>query len=172
MRHRLLALPIVAVALVVAVSPVAAGRPNLVSNGTFDSDLSGWTLQGSCEALPLWQDTASAYGPVIKGGAAYLNACGGDPRPAIFQTVTVENGKEYRISGIVYSCSEFAFHDFDVTVGGTPLSVTYGRVTSTDWTLFTADFTAGSTSAAIGFEAEDLFDICSWVDNLAVRAKR
>ena len=107
MRIRAGAVVISLIATMLVAWPVSAGRStNLLTNGTVDRTLRGWTLsdpQGACGGTQYIKVAKSrtTSTPVIDGGAAYLNACGSHtPDPSISQTVSVQASTTYVVSGI------------------------------------------------------------------------
>jgi hypothetical protein len=77
--------------------PVVIG-PELVTNGTFDTDISGWV------------DASSAGGSIAWNAARYLDVINTSGTARTYEDVVVENGKVYEISfDVPASTSSVAF---------------------------------------------------------------
>lgn len=148
---------------------------NLLTNGTFDSDLSGWTVSSQTHAgcvnySPTYQVPSQLY----SGGAVWLNACNGPTnKPEISQTISTSVGATYLITGYIQKGFYVLpppneFIQFEVLAGGTSQSLTFGTPNANGWSQFSASFVATSTSTVILFGAERTADIDYRVDSLSV----
>jgi hypothetical protein len=164
------------VALAVGASPLHA---QFITNGTLDSDASGWTLGGGC-ADEAW-DGANGNPP----GSIRLNACGEpDSDPAASQTITgLTVGASYRIQVDVRFFADSGGSGTGRTFGvflnnepANPLLLT--EFLDGNWHTVRANFTATSTSATIIF-ADELdartpggpgitTDVAYFIDNISV----
>jgi hypothetical protein len=151
--------------------PAGASNPEFVVNGTFDTNLSGWTVSTSGCTNPGWMADGNP------GGSAWLNACGEvGSDPSIAQTLTgLTSGETYTLRGdyrsVASSFGNPAKPDaFEVELDGTViLSLGRPSPTATTWTAFSVQFTATATSHTIAFYAErDGDDSDFAVDNISV----
>lgn len=169
-------------AVVTGAGPAQAST-NLLTNGTFDADLSGWDLsyETACRGYlfpPQRVSPGNTFGiPVTlyDGGAAWLDACGVAPHPRISQTLAVTPGIEYRIAGVVLvGVYQFnpanPYGSFYVTVDGVRLTAQYGAEIRNGWVPFTASFTPSSSSVVVAFTGEVGGDYDYYVDSLSVES--
>ena len=186
-------------------SHATASSVNLFTNAGFESTnptfnwvtpdfvnrISGWTANSNgCESaawLPAdannvlhWeyaQGQWSGYSfPALSGAAVWLNECGsGSADPWISQTVAVEVGKVYRVTGYVRTGAIVVGSVFDSfrvcvddCVGENNLTVSIPNPVADSWLPFSAEFTARSTSATIMFVGEAVNDSDYVLDNVAI----
>lgn len=169
MRASRLALVAGLVSAILTVSPVAAGR-NALRNGSFDRDVSGWTIsQAGCGDTPAtWYATLDG-----RDGVVWLNQCGGDPDPSISQTARLRSGKDYRITGFVKSAiggGDTSLSYFRVRVDGTDQTITVGSMSGSYFQI-TVDFTPTTTPVTISFVSEVEGDWDYYVDDLVLAPK-
>ena len=166
-----------AVAALVGPPTALAGRTTvtpLIANGTFSRKFAGWTLgdpQFNCGyvqniVLVRTRDTKPSL--VIDGVAAWLNACGGTPKPSISQDVTLQAGTEYHLSGLVYIEGGQGLGNFQVAVDGSPVSYTTGDATAAGWTPFGHTFTASATTVTLAFTGEVAGDHSAYLDTVTL----
>lgn len=105
---------------------------------------------------------------MIDGGAAWIDACGGTPKPSISRTVTVASGATYDLTGLVYVKGGASLSNLRVDVDGSAVTVTTGAVTANGWTPFSYRHTTTSTSLA--FTGELAGDNSVFVDDLTLVA--
>ncbi len=142
----------------------ATAQGNLVVNGGFDTDASGWTVV----------NVGSGGGYVsesgIPGGYFYISGPPSTPPPSISQTINgLIPGTSYIVTGD-YSLGKGspAEAGFGVAVDGTCLFV--GGSTSA-WQSFSFDYTADAPSALLSLSSDVLGSWDSYgVDNIAVTA--
>lgn len=186
-------------------SHATASSVNLFTNPGFESTnptfswttpdfvnrISGWTANSNgCESaawLPAdnnnvlhWeyaQGQWSGYSfPALSGAAVWLNECGsGSADPWISQTVTVEIGEVYRVTGYVRTGAIVdgpVFSDFricvDDCIGENNLTVSIPNQATNTWLPFSAEFTARSNSATIKFVGEAVNDSDYVLDNVSI----
>lgn len=138
----------------VCLTSAAHATPNLITNGGFDGDTTGWTLGGGCA-------TAAYMSGGNGAGAVLLNSCGeGDADPFASQTVSgLTIGHTYTLSwdqrlNDIYSGDGFG-KTFGVFLGadGGDALVT-NEYLNTSWATFSASFIATSTSQQLTFAGE------------------
>jgi hypothetical protein len=151
-------------ALVAALAFAApAAQANLVTNGSFDTNLTGWTLSqgggcGTAGSLPYSAWVANRAGHT---GAVYLNACGhagGDPN--IVQTVsglTIGTTYELEWDFIRDTLGQQgprpdSFLVELLGISGSPFE--YDYVNNAVWQTNSLLFTATSTNQSIRFSSE------------------
>lgn len=171
-RLRLIGAVAPLVLLLTFVGGAQAADGEFAVNGTFDTDLAGWTVpsSGGC-GNTVWVSDGNP------GGSAWLNACGeAGSDPSIEQVLTgLVVGEVYTLSGEYRSVAP-SFGDpakpdaFEVELDGTViLSLARPTPVATAWTAFTVDFTATATSHTIAFYAErDGDDSDFAIDNVSV----
>lgn len=160
-------------------------NPDLVNR------ITGWTANSDgCESvawLPLktvnvldWEyrpgNWAGYTFPALSGTAAWLNECGSPSAdPWISQTVAVEVGKVYRVTGYIRTgaiVDSPVFSDFRICVDGCSgennLTVLIPNKAANTWLPFTAEFTASSNSATIKFVGESVEDSDYLIDNVSI----
>ncbi|EMB19109.1 Pentaxin [Rhodopirellula europaea 6C] len=140
--------------------------PELISNGTFDTDLSGWSTVGS---------TAYTSGEMNFGGG---NAVG--PHTAS-QTIATEAGQTYRLTFDYRDGSDLKNQSLQVTVDGdSNLLTTSHIVTDIDGNTFVRyeyTFTADSSASTITFNdtsdtaglSDDTNNVDGRIDNVSVQ---
>ena len=144
--------------LVLAVPGIStATGSNLITNGNFDSDISGWTASG----VQFTYTRNSVDGNA--GGKLMYFATGTNSTRNIYQNITTETGKRYTLS---FDASSDQASANTVKVNGTSL------VTITDnnnGTLihYNTSFTAASTSTEI--KIESTVSNRSYYDNFVVK---
>lgn len=151
-------------ALVAALASAApAAQASLITNGSFDTDLTGWTLSqgggcGTAGTLPYSAWVANRAG---HSGVVYLNACGhagGDPN--IVQTVsglTIGTTYELEWDFIRDTLGQQGSRPDSFLVellgaSGSPFE--YDYVSNVVWQTNSLLFTATSTSQSIRFASE------------------
>lgn len=145
---------------------------NLLTNGTFDTDLAGWTL--SAQTYRTCVGTSPIRSVIAGRSAAWLNACGGAvDKPQISQTLAVTAGATYVVSGVIRQGSLVlsppnVFAQFDVIVDGVSVPTTFGTRDTDGWAEFTGTFEASSASIVLVFRAETTIDIDYYVDSLSL----
>jgi hypothetical protein len=151
---------------------VSAADEEFVTNGTFDTNLAGWTVpvSGGCSNT-IWVSDGNP------GGSAWLNACGEVANdPSIEQALTgLVIGETYRLTGeyrsVASSFGNPAKQDaFEVELDASVI-LSLGRPSpvATAWTAFMVDFEATATSHTIAFYAErDGDDSDFAIDNISV----
>lgn len=130
----------------------------IVTNGTFDTDISGWTANGTMIAT--WS-----------AGAAHIARNGSSS--AFYQTMTTVVGRVYNVSFqnlttvAAAGTLEFFIKDGVATspVGGTNLA-TKSAITAAG--IYTVSFTAISTQATILFNLETQAAAATDIDNVSV----
>lgn len=178
-RSRAIALCAVVVLAVIATALPATGarRPApLLPNGTFDRSLRGWTLsepQAYCGGAQYiaWVKTRTTGGtPVVDGGAAWLNACGGTPKPSIRQSIPVAVGTTYRLTGRFYVEGQQGDGNFAVQVDDVGVTYQVGSTDANGWKSFSHDFVPTAVSVTLRFLGEMGGDHSVYVDDLVVTA--
>lgn len=106
--------------------------------------------------------------PVVDGGAAWLNACGGTPKPSIRQSVTVTAGTAYRLTGRFFMEGSQGSEHFAVRIDGSGVAIQLGGTDANGWRSFSHEFTAGSTSVMLEFVGEVIGDVSAYVDDLVL----
>lgn len=163
-------------ALLLSAAPL---RAQLVTNGTLNTDASGWTLGGGC-GDEQWDGTAGN-----PPGSIRLNACGeSDSDPAAAQTISgLTVGSTYIINVDVqlHAASSGggtgrSFGVFLDSQPGNPLLLT--EFLDGAWHTVTTSFVATSTSATIIFAGEldartpggpgSTTDVSYFIDNISV----
>jgi len=167
--------------LVSAVMALCAGplHAQLITNGTLNSDASGWTLGGGC-GDEAW-DGANGNPP----GSIRLNACGEpDSDPAASQTINgLTIGASYTIQVDVRlfanSSGGGTGRSFGVFLNNEPANpLLLTEFLDGNWHTVRANFTATSTSATIIFAGEldartpggpgITTDVAYFIDNISV----
>jgi hypothetical protein len=167
--------------LVSAVMALCAGplHAQFITNGTLNSDASGWTLGGGC-GDEAW-DGANGNPP----GSIRLNACGEpDSDPAAAQTITgLTVGASYTIQVDVRlfanSSGGGTGRSFGVFLNNEPANpLLLTEFLDGNWHTLRANFTATSTSATIIFAGEldartpggpgITTDVAYFIDNISV----
>ncbi len=173
---RRISLLLASIVLLLGAGPL---RAQLVTNGTLDSNASGWNLGGGC-GDEQWD--GSAGNPP---GSIRLNACGeSDSDPAAAQTISgLTVGATYTIKVDVQLHSDASgggtgksFGVFLNSEPGNPLLLT--EFLDGNWHTVSARFTATSTSATIIFAGEldartpggpgATTDVSYFIDNISV----
>jgi hypothetical protein len=170
--------PLMTIALLLCTAPLHAQS---FTNGTLNTDASGWTLLGGC--VPSAWDGPTGNPP----GSILMNSCGepaSDPTAA--QTITgLVVGATYTISVDVHlhvaasgAGTGKSFGIFLNTQPGNPLLLT--EFLDGNWHTVTTTFTAASTSATIIFAGEldartpggpgSTTDISYYIDNISLVA--
>lgn len=163
-------------AMLLSAAPLHA---QFITNGSLDSDASGWTLGGGC-GDEVW-DGANGNPP----GSIRLNACGEpDSDPAASQTITgLTVGATYTIKADVHlhvaSSGAGTGKSFGVFLNsepGNPLLLT--EFLDGNWHTVHVNFTASSTSATIILAGEldartpggpgITTDVSYFIDNISV----
>ncbi|MFM2105882.1 MAG: hypothetical protein RL338_914 [Chloroflexota bacterium] len=166
-----------AVGALVGAPTVLAGRTTvtpLVENGTFSRKFAGWTLSapqfncGGVQRVVLVRSKDTKPSPVVDGVAAWLNGCGGTPKPSVTQTVTLEQGTEYHLTGLVAMEGGGSLGNFQIAVDGSVVSYTTGDATPAGWTPFGHTFTASGTTVTLAFTAEVGGDVSAYLDTIAL----
>jgi len=152
-------------AIVVLAGPTAAAA-NLVTNGGFDTDASGWTYNNA------GVDGGWQGGVGNPAGSFWVNHNGGnvgsDLDPMLSQMIVTTPGLQYLLS--------FDFARY-VIAGGTGLAVdvdgvervTYVIPTDNDWRTGSLTFTAASAASTIAFRTEiNGTDFDALIDNVYV----
>jgi len=113
---------------------------NIVNNGTFNSNASGW--YGDSGAAISWDS----------GGFALVTNGGGDNTYAIAQSGILVVGKKYRITGRVNPAIPSGSYEFRVRAGGSSTSwnITSGLTNGSWYSFDTGVVTADGTSLEIG----------------------
>jgi hypothetical protein len=159
--------------LLAFVSPSGAAGPELIVNGSFDTNLDGWTVpaSGGCSNTT-W---STAGNP---GGSAWMNACGeAGSDPSIYQELTgLSIGATYTLQG-EYASGAPAFGDpgkpdaFEVELDGVVILALPRPDPATTFTPFSVKFTATAATHKIEFFAErDGDDSDFLIDNISVTA--
>jgi hypothetical protein len=165
-----------AAVLLLCTAPLHA---QLVTNGTLNTDSSGWTLGGGC-GDEVWDGTAGN-----PPGSVRLNACGeSNSDPAAAQTINgLVVGASYTIKVDVHlhvdaggSGTGRTFGIFLNSEPGNPLLLT--EFLDNNWHSVSVKFTAASTSATIIFAGEldartpggpgITTDVSYFIDNISV----
>ncbi|PIV30054.1 MAG: hypothetical protein COS35_08735, partial [Zetaproteobacteria bacterium CG02_land_8_20_14_3_00_50_9] len=142
---------------------------NLLSNGTFDTSATGWSVTNV--------DSSGGYyvSGGNPGGMMVLNQAGQPSTdPTITQTVTgLIPGLTYRITGQYQSYAPGfgnpAALSFGVLVDGSPVLQLAKAANAAAWTPFSIDFVATGSTHQIAFAAERNGDDSSYaVDNLVM----
>lgn len=157
----------------------------------FVNRISGWIANSNgCESaawLPAdannvlhWEYAEGQWSgysfPALSGAAVWLNECG-DPSadPWISQTVAVEVGHTYRVTGYVRTGAIVVgpvFSDFricvDNCIGQNNLTVSIPNQAADTWLPFSAEFTASSDSTTIKFVGEAVNDSDYVLDDVAI----
>jgi hypothetical protein len=147
-----------------------AANASLITNGTFDTNLAGWTPSGTvCSTQVEWQNLGGTHGGVVR-----LNDCGaGGFDPTITQTVVagLTIGQTYVLTWddrVYVNSSGSNGHSFAALLDGNVLSTSENLG---DWLSYSVSFVATSTSHSIGFAGERLgSDVSYYVDNVALNA--
>lgn len=164
------------VAFAVGAGPLHA---QFITNGTLDSDASGWSLGGGC-GDEAW-DGANGNPP----GSIRLNACGeSDSDPAAAQTITgLTVGASYTIQVDVRlfanSSGGGTGRSFGVFLNNEPANpLLLTEFLDGNWHTVSVNFTAASTSATIVFAGEldartpggpgITTDVAYFIDNISV----
>ena len=126
---------------------------NLVTNGNFDSNVSGWTASNSTIA---WSN-----------GTMQITRSGGGG-PGTYQVITTEVGKRYTIFGTINSSgSRGDLRVYDGTgFGGTLLANASG--TNGQTVNVTSSFTASSTTSSVVFSIDNN-GTTIFVDNIVIK---
>jgi hypothetical protein len=169
---------LIAVVLLLSAAPLHA-QSTLITNGTLDTDASGWTLLGGC--VPSVWDATNGNPP----GSILMNSCGepgSDPTAA--QTVSgLTIGTTYTIKVDVHlhvaasgSGTGKSFGIFLNTQPGNPIF--FAEFLDSSWHTVTTTFVATSTSATIIFAAEldartpggpgSTTDVSYYIDNISL----
>jgi len=154
------------IALVILLLPrPAAAQGNLVFNGGFDIDTSGWSLT----------NVSSGWGYSPKGGDpdGFINLVG-DPlvSPTASQTITgLTIGADYVISGEYYERSvDSTENSFGVAIDGNYLFETAGQG-DIHWHNFSLSYTATSSRVDLSFSSQlNETGISYGIDNIAMYA--
>jgi hypothetical protein len=118
--------------------PPAPLATNLVTNGTFDTDTSGWVGNGD------------AIYAVVSGELEVTRVTLGD---SVYQTVeSLKAGSPYKMVALLKAGTQDAFLRVEETFGGTDL-VDSGVITSTSGQMVTLEFTPTTDSVAISLIA-------------------
>jgi hypothetical protein len=144
----------------VSVADSSAGT-NLVTNGTFESNTTGWTTNGTVTlARVSGLGRTGTYGMRHTGGSSATAVFGSDDNPN-FIASTAGVGRRYRVSGWVKgsTANDTGSVRLDVRelsgttqrgiVSSTPVKLT------TDWQYLTADYTITTASTALDIKFLD-----------------
>ena len=128
---------------------------NLVTNGTFDSNVSGWT---AVDATITWSN-----------GRAQTNRTGGSGYTG-YQAITVESGKRYTVSGVIDSTGtgnrqDIRIMDNLVSSGGSIISTISG--TDNEVVQGSSSFTASQTTYYVYFVSDN--GGTGFFDNIVVK---
>ncbi|MEM7313213.1 MAG: LamG-like jellyroll fold domain-containing protein, partial [Planctomycetota bacterium] len=144
-------------------------QPELVSNGTFDVDLSGWTTTGT-----------ALYSTADGGSLRFGEGNNAGPRTAA-QTINTIAGATYELSFDYRDGQPDKTQSLQVTVDGASNLLTTPQIitdeTGTTYVRYTYSFTADSSTATITFTdtsdtagvADGTFDVDGFVDNISVQ---
>lgn len=164
--------------------PGLAGAQNFLSNGDFDSDLSGWSSSGPGSAVY----SSSAGSPSV--GAAHLTVndpSGNGLTETVNQCIAVGSNAGYTVAGRtladpastaavgMFVIARF-FSSFDCTTGilSTTLTPSTGTATGTpsDFTTYSGNITAPSTARSLiifgQVQTNSAGTAEGWVDHLSV----
>jgi hypothetical protein len=124
--------------------------PELVTNGTFSSDTTGWTLASG---------TAVVESPGVKltqtsGSTAWLS-----------QALATVAGRVYKVSGVYTRAATNGRLTIGTTLNGT--EITTSLLTGTGG--FGVTFTATGTTTYLGLNSYDISGAYCWFDNISVR---
>ena len=127
---------------------------NMLTNGGFDADLSGWSITQSCVSY------TAANMHDAPGG---LQAMGCNPAATVSQTVSgLTVGGNYQLSYWLKNSYGSGSSTFSSTLGSDVLkSITLAALA--DWTQYTFDWTATSTSAALTFSLGQTRNSSAWL---------
>lgn len=135
---------------------LSSSETDLIVNGTFDSDISGWTDQ-SARAVGSWD----AGRLKITHNAT--------PPSGVSQSITVEAGKTYLFTAELISCTDFnAGTQIRISNGTSPGSGDLYTLDLTAPGTFTAVFQATSADANIYFRNNSATGVSIW-DNVSVK---
>ncbi len=165
-------------AIVALVAPLA--QANLITNGSFDTDASGWTVSqdGGCGA-PIGRPY-SGWAPSQAGhdGVVYLNACGHNTGNPNIVTSTPIAG--LAVGGLYQLSWDFirdnlgtqgpAANSFLVEISGFS-AFGYNYVSNSIWGTESLLFTATSGSHSFGFASEaNNTDASYYIDNVTLES--
>ena len=130
---------------------------NVVNNGTFDSNVSGW--YGDSGAAVSWDS----------GGFALVTNGGGDNTYAIAQSGILVVGKKYRITGRVNPAIPSGSYEFRVRAGGsgTSWNKTSGLTNGSWYSFDTGVVTADGTKIEIGSNGGNITSF--YIDDVVVK---
>jgi len=130
---------------------------NIVNNGTFDSNVSGW--YGDSGAAVSWDS----------GGFALVTNGGGDNTYAIAQSGILVVGKKYRITGRVNPAIPSGSYEFRVRAGGsgTSWNKTSGLTNGSWYSFDTGVVTADGTKLEIGSNGGNITSF--YIDDVVVK---
>ncbi len=143
---------LLALAVCLAAAGAASAATELVTNGTFDTDASGWSLSG---------DTSFTG---ASGGTYHFGSVSSDAY--LTQVLGTVSGGQYVLSFDLYSPNNYAQH-FGATFGGQTVYATQDQAFG--WTHFTFNVSAASNSTALvfnGFNNPSYY----YLDNVSVTA--
>lgn len=127
--------------------------PNLVANGTFDSDISGWT------AFSAGAGTSVAWDGV---GALRIDTATTDGAVAAYTEITTSIGVEYTLS---FKCTA-GTADYQAAAGvsaGSTSDLNVGRTTPTLGATVTNNFTASATTTFVTLTARTNGGTAGWL---------
>jgi len=129
---------------------------NMLTNGGFDADLSGWSITQPYSCVSY----TAANMHDAPGG---LQAMGCNPAATVSQTVSgLTVGGNYQLSYWLKNSYGSGSSTFSSTLGSDVLkSITLAALA--DWTQYTFDWTATSTSAALTFSLGQTRNSSAWL---------
>jgi hypothetical protein len=125
----------------------------LVTNGTFDTDVSGWS--NNATELLTWN--SSGYADIDRNGGSSQGQC--------YQYITTEIGKSYVVAVDVLAVS----HGFQVYYDGNSMPSTSGSTVTNTTGTFYWWFTATNTSTKIDLSAVQSSSGTASVDNVSIK---
>jgi len=153
-------------AVAVLTGPTAA-KANLVTNGGFDTDASGWSFNRTSYSDAGWVNSGNP------AGSFWVNHngtdIGSDPDPMLSQTIATTEGLQYLLT--------FDFSRDRIAAGITGLAVdvdgvqlaTYVIPTDFNWRSESLMFTAASAASTLAFRSEiNGTDYDALIDNVYV----
>ena len=139
---------------------------NLVTNGTFDSNITGWT-DGSSGTGEIGFNSTGPQPPESRTGALRLTA-GSSGTAIAYQSLTTTKNKQYRVSfGVTYPSGGDLTLNLGTSANGTQLSTNTITVDDIgDFKYVNYTFTATGTTTYISFS--QAVDTQVDIDNVAV----
>jgi hypothetical protein len=135
----------------VALSERGAGQTNIVTNGDFPTDVSGWTI------------TLGASAAVVSGEAQITTTLGGGQ--GIWQTQAFVAGRRYKVTGDIRLISGLGNAQIRVTNTAFAASAQSAAVTSGTATSVAFEFIASATDNRIYLRGSDPGSVCGF-DNI------